>query len=119
MKGKQETNWTQVLNTHKNTSRESLGETENNFDDCRFNPEQKAIAQWLEDIHFQKQFFGGINEEDVWKKIGELNAMYEEALKVERIRYDTLLEHYKKICKITEFNGTHEEMLDREKVGNE
>ena len=29
---------------------------------------------------------------DVWKKIEELNAMYEKAIIVERVRYDLLLQ---------------------------
>lgn len=56
----------------------------------------KKIADWLEKVSFRKQFFGGLSESDVWKKINELNQMYEAALDAERIRYDTLLEHYKK-----------------------
>lgn len=56
----------------------------------------KEIAEWLENLRFRKQFFGGVGEEDVWKKIGELNDMYEAALRDERTRYDTMIEHYKK-----------------------
>ena len=56
----------------------------------------KKIAKWLEDVRFQKQFFGGLSETDVWKKINELNQMYQAALEAERIRYNTLLEDYKK-----------------------
>ena len=32
-----------------------------------------------------------MSETDVWKKIGELNDMYREALIAERARYDALL----------------------------
>jgi len=119
MKGKREANWTQVLKGDKNTSKEPLGASEDTFKERQFNPEQKVIAQWLEDVRFQKQYFGGISEEDVWKKIGELNAMYEEALKVERVRYDILLEHYKRNYKITEKNGILEDTFSREKVEDE
>lgn len=56
------------------------------------NQEQLKIIDWLKGVRFQKQLFGGINEEDVWKKIHQLNEMYDAALKVERIRYDVLLE---------------------------
>ena len=55
------------------------------------------ISQWLEQVSFRKQFFGGLNEEDVWKKINELNEMYEAALEAERIRYNAMLEMYGKI----------------------
>ena len=43
-------------------------------------------------MRFRKQIFGGVNERDVWKKIEELNAMYNTALVAERARYDALLE---------------------------
>ena len=60
------------------------------------NENLKEIEEWLEKVRFQKKFFGGVNEQDVWNKISELNKMYESALRDERVRYDTLLEHYRK-----------------------
>ena len=42
-------------------------------------------------LKFRKQVFGGVRETDVWKKIGELNDMYRQALIAERARYDALL----------------------------
>lgn len=63
---------------------------------------KNEIAEWLENIRFRKQFFGGVSEQDVWKKIGELNDMYQVALKAERVRYDTMIENYKKNCKDTQ-----------------
>lgn len=59
------------------------------------NQELKNISEWLGNLRFRKQFFGGVNEQDVWKKLEELNAMYETALGSERARYDALIEHYK------------------------
>lgn len=56
------------------------------------NGEQQRIAQWLKKVKFKKQFFGGVNEKDVWKKIAELNDMYNVAIACERARYDALLE---------------------------
>lgn len=56
----------------------------------------KKISEWLEKVSFRKQFFGGLSEQDVWKKINELNEMYEAALSAERVRYNTLIEQYKK-----------------------
>ncbi|MGN0159315.1 MAG: hypothetical protein ACI39W_09325 [Brotaphodocola sp.] len=55
------------------------------------NSEQKAIVEWLKKVRFQKQLFGGVSEADVWKKIDELNKLYDAALRAERIRYETLL----------------------------
>lgn len=71
-------------------------ENENNIDSIDFNHEKREIAQWLENVRFRKKFFGGVSEQDVWKKINELNEMYEEALKAERIRYEITIENYKK-----------------------
>ena len=55
------------------------------------NQEQLSIIHWLQTVKFRKQIIGGVNEEDVWKKIHQLNEMYEAALRAERIRYDALL----------------------------
>ena len=43
---------------------------------------------------FKKTILGGVNEADVWKKIAELNELYEAELAAERIRYDVLLKEY-------------------------
>jgi hypothetical protein len=60
------------------------------------NLEQAKIGQWLKKLRFRRKLFGGVSEKDVWKKIGELNAMYEASLAAERIRYDTLIEYFKR-----------------------
>lgn len=56
------------------------------------NREQLEIINWLREVRFRKQLFGGVNEQDVWKKIEKLSEMYDAALKAERIRYNVLLE---------------------------
>ena len=60
------------------------------------NSEQKTIVEWLKKVRFRKQLFGGVSEQDVWKKIDELNKLYDAALTAERIRYEALLAEYKK-----------------------
>lgn len=55
----------------------------------------KKIAVWLEKLKFRKQFIGGVSEQDVWKKIAELNELYQAALEAERVRYDTMIAHYR------------------------
>ncbi len=55
------------------------------------NSEQQKIVEWLKKVRFKKQSFGGVSEADVWKKIDELNRLYDAALTAERIRYETLL----------------------------
>ena len=59
----------------------------------------KKIAAWLEQLRFRKQLFGGVSEQEVWKKIEELNELYEAALKAERVRCDTLIAYFKRIGK--------------------
>ena len=56
------------------------------------NREQRKIADYLKKVKFRKRLFGGVSERDVWKKIGELNEMFNSALIAERARYDALLE---------------------------
>ena len=55
------------------------------------NHEQERIQKWLKEVRFKKTFFGGVDEADLWKKVGELNSLYEAALSAERARYDALL----------------------------
>lgn len=59
--------------------------------DLYINHEQEKIAEWLKKVRFRKKLFGGIDEQDVWQKIEQLNEMYESALSAERARYDALL----------------------------
>ena len=54
------------------------------------NHEQERIQKWLKQVRFKKTLFG-VDEVDLWKKVGELNSLYEAALSAERARYDALL----------------------------
>ncbi|WP_455618496.1 hypothetical protein [Eisenbergiella sp.] len=56
--------------------------------------ERLRIKKWLKEVRFKKTILGGVNEADVWKKIAELNELYEAELAAERIRYDVLLKEY-------------------------
>ncbi len=49
------------------------------------------IIAWIKKLKFRKKLIGGVDEEDVLKKIDELNRLYEAALLNERARYDALL----------------------------
>lgn len=60
------------------------------------NHEHERILQWLKKVRFRKSLFGGVNEQDLWKKLGELNDLYEAAISAERARYDALLEAQQK-----------------------
>ncbi|WP_176763087.1 hypothetical protein [Parafannyhessea umbonata] len=54
--------------------------------------EQEELLAWLKAMKFKRVKFGGVSEEDVWKKISELNRRYDACLRAERARYDALLE---------------------------
>ena len=75
----------------KKTNNSSLPSTEK----APLNSEQKTIVEWLKKVRFQKQLFGGVSEQDVWKKIDELNKLYDAVLAAERIRYETLIAEIK------------------------
>ena len=55
-------------------------------------PEQEAIIQWFRTVKFRKNLLGGVDEAAMWKKLEELYAMYEAAIRAERTRYNVLLE---------------------------
>lgn len=55
------------------------------------NPELEAVARWLSSVKFKKKALGGLDPVDVWKKLEEMNALYENALVAERVRYNLLL----------------------------
>lgn len=78
------------------------------------NHEQVRIQKWLKQVRFRKTAFGGVNEADVWKKIAELNTLYEAALSAERARYDALLAEY------TDLTGlNYEDSAEHGKGGGE
>lgn len=58
---------------------------------------QATIVPWLRKVRFRKCLFGGVREEDVWKKMEELNNLYEAALVAEQARYDALLAAQQKV----------------------
>lgn len=45
----------------------------------------------MKTVRFKWAVIGGVQEADVWKKIAELNELYEAALVAERARYDALV----------------------------
>ncbi|MEE3419689.1 MAG: hypothetical protein VZR02_01095 [Lachnospiraceae bacterium] len=53
---------------------------------------EAAIADWVRHVRFKKKTFGGVDEADVFKKIEELNRLYETLLLQERAKYKALLE---------------------------
>lgn len=57
------------------------------------NRELQAVSKWLKEVKFKPKLFGGVDERDVWKKLDELNTLYNNALIAERARYDALLKN--------------------------
>ena len=57
-------------------------------------PEQEAIIRWLRTVKFRKNLLGGVDEAAMWKKLEELYALYEAAIRAERTRYHVLLEQH-------------------------
>lgn len=66
--------------------------------------EEKRIAAWMEKLHFRRALFG-VDERDVWRKLSELNEMYQRLLQAERIRYDTLLEQKNQMESLQDADG--------------
>ena len=52
----------------------------------------QEILDYVKGMKFKRQFFGGVDPDDVLKKLEELNRLYETALLQERARYEALLE---------------------------
>ena len=57
--------------------------------------ERAEIIEWLKTVKFRTKLFGGVDERTVWKRIGELDALYTKLLEAERGRYNALLNEYK------------------------
>ncbi len=60
------------------------------------NHAHEQMLRWLTKVRFRKTLFGGVDERDLWKKLGELNDLYDSAISAERARYDALLEAQQK-----------------------
>lgn len=71
------------------------------------NPELDEIAAWLKTVRFRKKGVGGLDPDDVWRKIDELNRMYEMALAAERSRYNVLLHNILRKTRKTPPEGSH------------
>ena len=50
----------------------------------------RQISDWLQTVKFKRKLFGGVDEADVWKKIEELNALYEKMLYAERCEKESI-----------------------------
>ena len=78
----------------RNAQPERLPETKTKA----LNHEQEKLRQWFQEVKFRKVLFGGVDEIQLWKKLEELNQIYEISLSAERARYDALLADHQKSC---------------------
>ena len=62
------------------------------------NHEQEKLKEWFRTVRFRKVLFGGVDEIHLWKKLEELNQIYETSLSTERARYDALIADHQKSC---------------------
>ncbi len=72
----------------------STENTDRDFKTQCINHEHERLVQWLKTVKFRKVLFGGVDEAQLWKKLEELNRLYEAAIRAERARYDTLIHTY-------------------------
>lgn len=75
--------------------RQSIDET------VPLNHAHEQMLRWLKKVRFRKSVFGGVSERDLWKKLGELNDLYDSAISAERARYDALLAAQQKSAEVT------------------
>ncbi|MFR7735706.1 MAG: hypothetical protein ACLU16_08025, partial [Blautia wexlerae] len=62
------------------------------------NHEHEKLKEWFRTVRFRKVLFGGVDEIHLWKKLEELNQIYETSLSTERARYDALIADHQKSC---------------------
>lgn len=62
------------------------------------NHEHEKLKEWFRTVRFRKVLFGGVDEVYLWKKLEELNGIYENSLSAERARYDALIADHRKSC---------------------
>lgn len=46
------------------------------------------VAQFIKELRFKKKLFGGVDEEDVWKKIEQLNKEYEAVFLAQELKHE-------------------------------
>lgn len=52
----------------------------------------EEIAIWLQELRFRKRKLGGVDEEDVWKKLEQLHGEYLSAFDAQKERFSALIE---------------------------
>ena len=52
------------------------------------------IAELFRKMKFRKKLFGGVDEQDVWRKLDDLQKAYRSAYEAQAIKYETILEEH-------------------------
>ena len=65
--------------------------------------EHEKIIEFLKTVKFRPKMIGGLDARSVWKKLDELNRLYDAAIRAEKIRGNTLLAEYKRAA-LSEIN---------------
>ena len=87
------------LRNSKKQKRPQTGAGSEQESDIRgINHEHERLIQWLKTVKFRKVLIGGVDEVQLWKKLEELNQLYEAAISAERARYDALIRVYTESC---------------------
>ena len=60
------------------------------------NHEHENLIKWFQIVKFRKRLRGGVDEAYLWKKLEELNRLYEASISAERARYDALISECQK-----------------------
>ncbi|MCC8067250.1 MAG: hypothetical protein LIO94_09155 [Clostridiales bacterium] len=58
------------------------------------NKEHQKMLEWLKMVKFRRTLINGVDEADVWRKIEELNHLYEGSLIAERASHEAILDKY-------------------------
>ncbi len=52
------------------------------------------IAEMFRRLKFRKKLFGGVEEQDVWKKLDDIQKAYRSAYEAQAVRYETILSEH-------------------------
>lgn len=76
--------------------------------------EHEKIIEFLKTVKFRKKMIGGLDARSVWKKLDELNRLYDAAIRAEKIRGNTLLAEYKRaaLSEISRRDAAIEQLRD-------
>lgn len=60
-------------------------------------PAMEELTHLFEQMKFRKKWLGGVDERDVWKKLEQLQQVYEQAYQRQAAYYQALLEQQERL----------------------